>query len=112
MKEKLEIICKAIDEKKGEDICIYAFSQLNPAIDEVVIASGANLRQTYAIADNVRDRLAEHGMRIDHMEGNRDSRWILLDAGDIIVHIFEQKERGVYHLEKLYADLPVSHYDV
>ena len=50
MKEKLEIICKAIDEKKGEDICIYAFSQLNPAIDEVVIASGANLRQTYAIA--------------------------------------------------------------
>ena len=106
MKEKLEIICKAIDEKKGEDICIYAFSQLNPAIDEVVIASGANLRQTYAIADNVRDRLAEH------MEGNRDSRWILLDAGDIIVHIFEQKERGVYHLEKLYADLPVSRYDV
>ncbi len=51
-------------------------------------------------------------MRIDHMEGNRDSRWILLDAGDIIVHIFEQKERGVYHLEKLYADLPVSRYDV
>ena len=93
MKEKLEIICKAIDEKKGEDICIYAFSQLNPAIDEVVIASGANLR-------------------IDHMEGNRDSRGILLDAGDIIVHIFEQKERGVYHLEKLYADLPVSRYDV
>ncbi len=40
MKEKLEIICKAIDEKKGEDICIYAFSQLNPAVDEVVIASG------------------------------------------------------------------------
>ena len=112
MKEKLEIILKAIDEKKGEDILIYAFSQLNPSVDEVVIASGSNVRQTFAIADNVRDRLAEAGMRINHMEGNRDSRWILIDADEIIVHIFEQKERNVYHLEKLYADLPVSRYDV
>lgn len=112
MKEKLEIILKAIDEKKGEDILVYSFSQLNPSIDEVVIASASNQRQTFAIADNVRDRLAEAGLRINHMEGNRDSRWILLDAGDIIVHIFEQKERNVYHLEKLYADLEVMRYDV
>ena len=51
-------------------------------------------------------------MRADHIEGNRDSRWILIDASDIIVHIFEQKERTAYNLEKLYADLPVSRYDV
>ena len=103
---------KAIDEKKGEDILIYEFTQLNPSVDEVVIVSGSNQRQTYAIADNVRDRLAEHGMRADHIEGNRDSHWILIDASDIIVHIFEQKERTAYNLEKLYADLPVSRYDV
>ena len=78
----------------------------------MVIASGANLRQIAAIADHVRDCLAEHGMRIHHSEGNRDSRWLLLDAGDVIVHIFEHKERSVYHLEKLYADLPVIRYDV
>lgn len=112
MKEKLEIILKAIDEKKGEDILIYEFTQLNPSVDEVVIVSGSNQRQTYAIADNVLDRLAEHGMRADHIEGNRDSHWILIDASDIIVHIFEQKERTAYNLEKLYADLPVSRYDV
>ena len=112
MKEKLEIILKAIDEKKGEDILIYEFTQLNPSVDEVVIVSGSNQRQTYAIADNVRDRWAEHGMRADPIEGNRDSRWILIDASDIIVHIFEQKERTAYNLEKLYADLPVSRYDV
>lgn len=112
MKEKLEIILKAIDEKKGEDILIYEFTQLNPSVDEVVIVSGSNQRQAYAIADNVRDRLAEHGMRADHIEGNRDSHWILIDASDIIVHIFEQKERTAYNLEKLYADLPVSRYDV
>lgn len=48
MKEKLEIILKAIDEKKGEDILIYEFTQLNPSVDEVVIVSGSNQRQTYA----------------------------------------------------------------
>lgn len=112
MNEKLSVILKALDEKKGEDILIYDFAALNPTIDQVVIASATNLRQTYALADHVRDRLAENGMRIDHLEGNRDSRWLLLDAGDIIVHIFEQKERNSYNLEKLYADLPVRRYDV
>ena len=51
-------------------------------------------------------------MRVDHVEGGRDSRWILIDASDIIVHIFEHQERNVYGLEKLYADLPVSRYDL
>ena len=112
MKEKLEIILKAIGEKKGEDILVFAFSSLNPAVDEVVIASASNQRQVFALADNVKDRLAEHGMRVDHVEGGRDSRWILIDASDIIVHIFEHQERNVYGLEKLYADLPVSRYDL
>ncbi len=112
MKEKLEIILKAIGEKKGEDILVFAFSSLNPAVDEVVIASASNQRQVFALADNVKDRLAEHGMRADHVEGGRDSRWILIDASDIIVHIFEHQERNVYGLEKLYADLPVSRYDL
>ena len=74
MKEKLEIILKAIGEKKGEDILVFAFSSLNPAVDEVVIASASNQRQVFALADNVKDRLAEHGMRVDHVEGGRDSR--------------------------------------
>lgn len=112
MKEKLEIILKAIGEKKGEDILVFAFSSLNPAVDEVVIASASNQRQVFALADNVKDRLAEHGMRVDHVEGGRDSRWILIDASDIIVHIFEHQERNVYGLEKLYADLPASRYDL
>ena len=81
-------------------------------VDEVVIASASNQRQVFALADNVKDRLAEHGMRVDHVEGGRDSRWILIDASDIIVHIFEHQERNVYGLEKLYADLPVSRYDL
>ena len=112
MKEKLEIILKAISEKKGEDILVYAYSSLNPAVDEVVIASASNQRQTFALADNVKDRLEEHGMRVVHVVGGRQSRWILLDASDIIVHIFEHQERSVYGLEKLYADLPVTRYDL
>ena len=56
MKEKLEIILKAIGEKKGEDILVFAFSSLNPAVDEVVIASASNQRQVFALADNVKVR--------------------------------------------------------
>ena len=55
MKEKLEIILKAIGEKKGEDILVFAFSSLNPAVDEVVIASASNQRQVFALADNVKE---------------------------------------------------------
>ena len=74
MKEKLEIILKAIGEKKGEDILVFAFSSLNPAVDEVVIASASNQRQVFALADNVKDRLAEHGMPGQPLDPDRRLR--------------------------------------
>ena len=105
MKELLHVACKAIDEKKGQDIITYEFASLNPFIDHVVICSATNLRQVYAIANNIHERVKEQGFQIRNMEGNKDSRWILIDLDSIVVHVFYEEERAVYQLEKLYADL-------
>lgn len=106
MNKILENAIRAIDEKKGMNILAYDFHDVNPFIDYVVICSASNLRQVYAIADNVDDRLQEAGFHVRHIEGNKDSRWILVDLDTVIVHVFYEEERHVYQLEKLYADLP------
>lgn len=106
MNETLELLVKAIDEKKGTDIIAYDYHQLNPFIDYTIIASASNQRQVYALADNVVDRAHEAGIPVRKMEGDKDSAWILVDLYTIVVHIFLEDERNVYRLEQLYADLP------
>ena len=106
MSELLTIVQKAIDEKKGERPILYEFSSLNPFIDHVVITSASNLRQVYAIAENVADRIKEHGLSVRSIEGDRNSRWVLVDLHTVIVHVFLTEEREHFQLEKLYADLP------
>lgn len=106
MEELLQIVQKAIDEKKGEHPLLYEFSELNPFIDYVVICSAASVRQTHAIADNIKDRVREHGYPIRAMEGSNESRWVLVDLHSVVVHVFVDEERDHFKLEKLYADLP------
>lgn len=106
MEELLHIVQKAIDEKKGERVLLYDFRSLNPFIDHVVICSAPSIRQAHAIADNIKDRVRESGYTIRSMEGNSESRWVLVDLNSIIVHVFMNEERDHFQLEKLYADLP------
>lgn len=112
MEEKLSVIQKAIDEIKGERSIIYEFSSLNPFIDHVVITEANNLRKVYAIANNIVDRMKEHGYSIRSMEGDKDSRWILVDLDTVIVHVFLDEERDHFKLEKLYADLPCEDFSL
>lgn len=106
MDKILKTAVRALDEKKAKDILVYDFHNVNPFIDYVIIASASNLRQVYSLADNVVDRIQEHGLHVQHIEGNKDSRWILVDLDTVIVHVFYDEERHIYQLEKLYADLP------
>lgn len=106
MSKLLETAVMAIDEKKGEGILVYDFRSANPFIDYVILCSASNLRQVHAIADNVWDRVKEAGLSFRHMEGNKDSRWILIDLESVVVHVFFKEERQFYRLEHLYADLP------
>ena len=112
MNECLNIVIKAIGEKKGEHIIKYDFHTLNPFIDHVILCSASNIRKVHAIAQNVKERVREHGYTIRSMEGNNESRWVLVDLDTIIVHVFLQEERDHFQLEKLYADLPSEEYHV
>ena len=106
MKEQsiLEVIVHAISEKKGENILVYDMGQVSPFV--------SNLRQVHAIAHNVVDAIKEHGFTLSHVEGDAQSRWVLVDAKDVVVHVFLDEERDVYQLEKLYCDIPMIHYDL
>ncbi|MDH6366071.1 MULTISPECIES: ribosome silencing factor [Breznakia] len=106
MENKVQVILEAIANTKGEDVMMYDFTSLNPFIDRVIITSADNLRQVYAIASNIEDALKENDLRIHHFEGDKNSRWILIDADEVIVHVFLDEERSVYKLERLYGDLP------
>lgn len=106
MKKDLQVIVKAIDEKKGTNIIAYEYMQLNPYIDYAILTSASNQRQIFAIASNVVDRAHEAGIPVRRMEGDKDSRWILVDLYTIVVHVFLDEERKIYRLEQLYADLP------
>lgn len=113
VENKIKIILDAIGKVKGEDIIIYDFTSINPFIDRVIICSANNMRQVYAIAQMIKEKCRENQIDV-RIEGNQDSRWILLDIDEIIVHVFLDDEREVYKLERLYGDLPrlESNYDL
>ena len=92
----------AASDKKASDIILLDVQELTPIADYFVICSGNNPRQIEAIADGIDEALRKQGARVVHREGNAESGWLLLDFGDIIVHIFGQKEREYYRLERLW----------
>jgi ribosome-associated protein len=82
-------------------------------MDYVIVASTTNLRQNNAIAQNLKDRIREAGFDTEiRMEGKADSRWVLVDLKEIVVHLFVKEERQVYQLDRLYTDCPVMEYDL
>lgn len=109
MNEILKIVEKAINDKKGEDIILYDFFKHNPLVDHVFVTSASNMRQVYAIADHIVDTLQKQDIYVRSLEGNKDSRWMLVDAGHVIVHVFLDEERSIFKLEKLYADVERIH---
>ncbi len=106
MNELLSIVVKAIDEKIGNEIKIIDFRNNNPLTDFFVIADVSNNRQMNAVIDNVVEKIEKAGYIIKAIEGQQDSGWQLIDAYDVIIHIFIKEERYFYNLEKLWADFP------
>jgi ribosome-associated protein len=91
-------------DKKAEDILLLDVRDLTPIADYFVICNGNNLRQVQAIADALDDELTKQGIKPLSREGAADSGWILMDFGDIIVHVFGPKEREYYRLERLWSE--------
>lgn len=103
-KKMTAIAYQALDEKKGEDIKILEISEISVLADYFLIANGDNTSQIRAMVNNVQEKLHEEGYDIKRLEGNRDSSWILMDYGDLVVHIFDREDRLFYDLERIWSD--------
>ena len=103
-KEMVRIACKALDDKKAKDIKIIDIRNISVLADYFIIADGNNKNQVQAMVDNVQEELVKAGYEMKQMEGYREGNWILLDFGDIIIHIFDKENRLFYDLERIWKD--------
>ena len=106
-----EIVCAAADYKKAWDITVLDIKEASLMADYFVICSARNNRQTQSIADNIEEQMEQKGYPILHVEGYREGKWILIDAGEVIAHVFVEQERQYYDLENLWADAPRIDYE-
>ena len=100
----LRTIAKILDEKKAIDIRAFKVGHLTVITDYMLLASGRNILQAKALAEDVEDKMAELGVSLRTREGTREGRWIVMDYGTVLVHIFHPEAREYYHLEKLWSD--------
>jgi len=111
-RDMLAIAAAAADSKGGEDLVALDVSQPLPLVDIFLLVTGRSERNVAAIADEIEDKLLEAGHRRLRREGRQESRWILLDFGDLVVHVFHEQERVYYGLERLWKDCPVVPIDL
>ncbi|WP_114422138.1 ribosome silencing factor [Nocardioides houyundeii] len=96
----------AASDKLAKQIVAFDVSEQLAITDAFLIASGSNDRQVKAIVDEVEDKLREHGVKPIRREGGRDGRWVLIDYGDVVIHVQHEEERAFYALERLWRDCP------
>jgi ribosome-associated protein len=103
-KEMAKCAYLALEDKKAEDITVIDISGVSVLADYFIIANGTNPNQVQALVDNVEEDLHKAGHDPKQIEGYRQGNWVLLDYGDIIVHVFDQENRLFYDLERIWRD--------
>ena len=103
-KEMAKIAYNALSDKKGEDIKIIDIHEVSVLADYFIIADGSNINQVQAMADHVQEVLARAGWECRQIEGYQNANWILLDYGDVIIHLFSREDRLFYDLERIWRD--------
>lgn len=105
--DTLQVAVRAADAKGGEDLVALDVSEPLPLVDIFLLVTGRSERNVAAIADEIEDQLLAAGVKRLRREGRAESRWVLIDFGDLVVHVFHEQERIFYGLERLWKDCPV-----
>ncbi|WP_423682190.1 ribosome silencing factor [Undibacterium sp. WLHG33] len=108
IKKLQTLVIDALEDVKAQDIQLFDTTHLTSLFDRVLIASGTSNRQTKALAASVRDKVKENGGTIVSMEGETTGEWVLVDLGDMVVHIMQPAIRAYYRLEEIWGDKPVK----
>ena len=105
--ELVHVAAAAAADKLAQQVIAFDVSEQLAITDAFVLASATNERQVKAIVDEVEEKLREHGAKPIRREGHREGRWVLLDYGEIVVHVQHEEEREFYALERLWRDCPM-----
>ena len=106
MKDLLKTAYDAMDEKLASDLKVIDFRKQSPYLDYFIIGSARNYRMARSIVENVEDKVLEAGYEVRHSYIDDSSKWLLIDLGDVVCHVFYDGEREYYNLEGLWKDLP------
>ncbi|HUU51177.1 MAG TPA: ribosome silencing factor [Nitrospinota bacterium] len=107
LKEKTLLSSKVAEDKKAFDVVILDLKEYSSITDYFMICSGNSTRQVKAIADGIDENLSKKGIWALGIEGHNEARWILMDYGDLIIHIFYEETRKFYDLERLWGSAPL-----
>src|SRR5919197_6310636 len=107
IRKKKRVVVAALEDIQGLDILVYNTARMPSMFERVVIASGDSTRQVKALADNVQDKVRENGARVYGVEGEANGEWVLVDLGDVVVHIMHPAVREFYNLEEVGGGNPV-----
>lgn len=105
--ELTRLAARVAADKLAENLVALDVSQLMPLCDVFLLVSGRSERQVAAIADGLEEKLAEAGSKVLRSEGKSLARWILLDFGDVVVHVMHEEDRMHYSLERIWNDCPL-----
>ncbi|MRX71336.1 ribosome silencing factor [Bacillus lacus] len=107
----LAITANAADDKRAEDLIALDMKGISLIADYFFICHANSDKQVQAIAREIKDQAEENGYVVKRMEGFDEARWVLVDLGDVVAHVFHREERGYYNLERLWGDAPHADLD-
>jgi len=103
LRKKQRVVLEALEDIKGRDIVVFNTARMPSMFERVVIASGDSTRQVKALADRVQEKVRENGARVYGVEGEASGEWVLVDLGDVVVHIMHPTVRDFYNLEEVWG---------
>ncbi|MBT2754652.1 ribosome silencing factor [Mesobacillus foraminis] len=107
-RQLLQTAVKAADDKRAEDLMVLNMRGISLISDYFIICHGNSDKQVQAIAREIKEKAYENGFEVKRMEGFDEARWVLIDLGDVVAHVFHRDERSYYNLERLWGDAPLE----